>query len=648
MWRRQIATLKRQSSTIQQQPATSSATSPTPRLSLADIRTSIRPALQPRSLRVIRKPAPASTETSSSISTAPFDPVVDKKDFLYAKDGSFNPEYGFMNALEIGSPLDIYKTYTIVQKNGQAAINRIPEKSFIDLLQRCAKGHFGFLKGFTLFKFASQVRADYMARQVDGEVFSASPDIDAMVVECASFIPAESLDRVVQFVASNHPISSSTAKLHPGLYASLIKVLGMGGRIEAAEELYFKLASMQGVDLSLPSLALCKIYCNAGQMSKAEELYNGLKENGISFHTPSYCVALIRGWAKVGDLQQTRKYFNQFTLKDEQHLRTIAFAALIQCYAVRGLPGDAGFAYKDLRDQGLPASPSIFESMIRSFIPIKDITGANRWFQKIMGAKLLRPSMGMYEALTRAQLAGGESLVAWKTFAKSLTAFKYIRSKSSRVHISFSMAETLVEDVRGKHIDYLRDHMRLAFVPVAHRGEVLAKFMYAALNHSSAPADAKLALSFYNEFYEKDGCASEAGITIMAHINAIKAHGMDGNLKAAQKVFDSIIDTSFDREVEAYNVLIQAYARAGDFVNAEKYLAEFKGHGLKPTVATYESMLLIASAQTDQLEKQKEIKRLAEEIDSVGCVVSPSSHPLVSSALLDNGFSFLPSKLSAA
>ena len=599
--------------------------SPQKKLTMADIRTSLRPALKPRGLRAMETTHEKNVDVMN-----PYDPVLIKKDFLYSKEGNFHPEYGFTNALEIASPIDIYKTYLIAQKNGQATLDKIPEKSFIDLLERCAKGHFGFLKGYTLFKFATQVRSDYLARGI-----SSSPLIDSLVIECASFIPADSLDSVVRFVAASNPAASNDpTKI--AIYNSLIKVFGASGRIEAAEKLYLKLA-LANLDLTLPSLALCKVYCQEGLMEKAEELFYGLEKNGIPIsNKSSYLVALIRGWAKLGNIQQTRKYFNQFGLKDELHLRTIAFAALIQCYANCGLPGDAGFAYKDLRNQGLAASPSIFESMIRSFIPGKDITGANRWFQKILGAKLLRPSMGMFEALMRAQMAGGENLVAWKTFAKSLSAFKYIRSKSSRVHISFSMAEALVDNIRGKHIDYLRDHMRLAFVPVAHRGEVLAKLMYVSLNHSTAAPDSKLALTIYNEFHDKNGCANEAGITIMGHINAMRAYGMEGDVKSTQKIFDSIIDTSFDREVESYNVLIEAYVRAGDKESAQKYLSEFKSHGLEPTVSTFESMIALVQ------EDKEEVKRLAKEIDSNGCVISPKSHPLIAKALTENGFPFLP------
>ena len=91
------------------------------KLTLADIRTSLRPALKPRGLRTIddeksNEDFKILNYDGSTNDLKLYDPVVIKKDFLYSKEGNFYPEYGFTNSLEIASPIDIYKTIKIDDK----------------------------------------------------------------------------------------------------------------------------------------------------------------------------------------------------------------------------------------------------------------------------------------------------------------------------------------------------------------------------------------------------------------------------------------------------------------------------------------------------------------------------------------------------
>lgn len=379
---------------------------------------------------------------------------------------------------------------------------------------------------------------------------------------------------------------------------------------------------------------MCGVYALNGHVTKAEALYIEWKsKKDISGNVKEFYTRLIRGYALVGDLQNTRKYFSYFSPSDPIFYRVIAHSALIRCYSEKGLPGDAGMAYKTMRDEGLAASPQVYESLIRVCIMDGDIASANRWYRKAVGVATFRPSMGMFTALIETNLKAGESLVAWRCVTASMAAFKKARSKSSRVYIPFAMTQVLAADLRGKHIDYLRDRIRLAFVPMVHRGGLIAKMMHSALYPSDSNGDVELALKLYGEYVADEGCVKEAEIPVMAHINAIKAYGMKGSIKEAVTIFNEMIDTDFVREGDAYNALLGAYASCNDKKGLMKLYQEMKGQGLKASVSTYEALLAGGG-----IEQSVEV---AKEIDEAG-IVADVSHPLVCATLSKHGFGRMP------
>ncbi|KAJ3360735.1 hypothetical protein HDU91_004376, partial [Kappamyces sp. JEL0680] len=409
-------------------------------------------------------------------------------------------------------------------------------------------------------------------------------------------------------------------------------VFGNADRVEAAQQLFDALAHSKHLQDDVQSqsqamVALGTVYALNGQLDKAEALFQQFQNVAGSFPVlkSSFHMALLQGYSKVGDVTQSRKHFGSFS-SSPKHLRQLAFGHMMNAFAQKGLPGDAGLLYKQLLEQGLAASPRVFEGMVRSCIPSKDATLAANYFSKVSGNRLVKPSMGMYDALLQVQLAAGENLVAWKTLVASLAAFKANRTRSSRVHVPIGMARALAKDLKGKHIDYLRDRMRLSFVPLAHRGQVVAKLMYAALYPGPGEEpDAGLALALYNEIFDESGCASSSGIPTMAHINAIVAHGLQGTPDKALEIFQSMIDTSFDRELDAYNALLGALARANKKELVLKYFKDLQDNNLTPSAETWEAVLTVADPAS--------VSEWKDQIVNGGYIPSPVQHQHLLEAL---------------
>lgn len=101
----------------------------------------------------------------------------------------------------------------------------MPEEQFLDLLTRCSKGHFGFLFGFTLFNWSRQIRDDFVLAG-----YTPSPAIDALVIECASFIPAEYMPLAIKF-ARQALVGLSDSVATP-IYNALLKILGTNENVQ--------------------------------------------------------------------------------------------------------------------------------------------------------------------------------------------------------------------------------------------------------------------------------------------------------------------------------------------------------------------------------------------------------------------------------
>ena len=555
------------------------------------------------------------------------DQVLTKQQFLNS-----TPEINFENSLKIATPKEIYEFYLQTEKK------LVKEEDYLELLSRISKGYFGYLNGHKLFKLAVQIKQD-MAHLNPGM------NVDAMIVNSAQFLPPKEISQVVNHIAK----VAGTPQEKQAIYVAFLKVIGQLGFIEASEEVFQRLEKDTAA-----YKAMCHVYASVGDLKSVEALFQqweskvknkptaGDVDSDVSKSKKVYesnldfYIALLRASVMDNDLQKVRKYVSKFASAQE-HYQLIAQGALLECYANRGLPGDANQAYKELRLKGLPATQKIYEQMIKVCLVNKDLAGASKWFHKIKGASK-NPSIGMVTAMMNVQLKSGEPLVAYKTISEGLSVFKK-RSGSTRVQFSAEMAQILAEDLKGKHIDYLRDNLRLSFLPMRYRGELVAKIMSASLQPKFQDEPlVDLVITLYNEFHVVKGCVNDIPPSHVANISVIEAYGIKGMVDKAEKVFKDNIDTSFAREKDYYNSLITVYNSNEQRTEAAKLLKDFKKQGLKYDVGTIEAALIG--------EKDKTlISYYMKEIVDGGIMAHPKLHPTVFRLCVENKVPLVPSLL---
>jgi pentatricopeptide repeat protein len=539
-------------------------------------------------------------------------PVKDRKEFLYQK-GKFNPVYAFENSLKIGTVKEIYSIYSNVKASN--SLGQISENDYKKLLKRISLGHFGYLGAEQAAKFALHLREDFVK---SGRV----PDIEfeASVVKSFQFVTIDKLPQIVVFI--RNVIEQNKGLKAEGLmplYNAFFCLLTKLKCFEVADAM-LEIFAHKEMKLDEFYLALCDAHSANGNMEKAQEMYSKAILSG-SDNTSLLKCALIKGYAAKGDISMTRKLFNQIT---ENQYGSVKHSALIKCHAQRGLPAEALKAYKQMRLLGIETKPQVYEDMIRA--NGNDSTAANRWFYKTEGISHMNPSMGMYGALIESFLNNGDSLTAWKLLKASLNALKESKSKSSQIALPECIILPLAKDLVGKDCEYLGDRIKFAPIAPSLRPEVLTKLMGAALLESVNEPD--LTLMLYNEFTANKGCCTANHPGYVAHLYAMQAYVLKKDLDSALKLFNRVIDSSFDHEIASFDALLTGYAISKDQRGFNTLYNEFKNQKLQPTVFTFEAIL--------SFTPKNEWPRIAKEIQDLGIITNKKLSPLVFECLKDN------------
>jgi tetratricopeptide (TPR) repeat protein len=525
-------------------------------------------------LKDIRTPGQLRTQRPSP--NGEMQPAKQKNEFLYSA-GAYNPVHALENSLKIGSVQDIFKIYKNLNQAGIGSLKELPVEEYKKLLKRIASGHFGYLGGENMAKFALQIRDDLIKSGRECDI-----EIEEYVIRSIGYISISRAPGLIKHFTKIIDLNKNReiSELLP-LYSALVEIMCKLECFEFCEELVLKLQGKK-LNLNYLYLQLVRGYINAGKIEQAELIYQKSRKEGYE-DLPEFKLALMNGHAAKGNLPETRKLFDQIpsTLPIYDNLK---HTAMINCHAVRQVPDEALTQYKQMREQGVQVKPLVYEHMIKA--NMSNSTAATRWFYKPEGISHINPSMGMFGGLIKSFIISGNSLAGWRTLKEALSSFKKSRSKSGRFHLPLSNTLPIVNDLKEKSTTYLRGMVIHAPIGRKARPELFTKLMFAAIENN----DPDLVLRFYQEYTVKTGCAV-GKIPYKSHLYAIKALVMQNKLDEAREIFDNVIDESFGLEVDTYDVVFKGYAAAGEKQKFEELYQDFKKHNLKDTILTFEARL---------------------------------------------------------
>ena len=282
--------------------------------------------------------------------------------------------------------------------------------------------------------------------------------------------------------------------------------------------------------------------------------------------------------AERGELQTVEKYHH--ILKKIPKFQLESYTNLIKCYSKRQLHGGAEETYRIVKNGNLPTSSAMFQHMIHASSMAKAVNYFHEPKYK---------SVGMYTALINAYFKNKEPLLAYKCVKRAIKDGRR-NKQSGNVHIPADIAKLILADLKGKHIDYFRDMMKLADL-----GTMLAPLISKLIAETTDPA---LGKQLYDEFIT--GSCQEFNVPITAHLGALK-HVGSSDAAAARSIFDRFIDVSLTKESDFYNELLGIYSKHEMKPQVHDLYAEMKKNGLKPNLKTFESLLRVKVSVTEEL-----------------------------------------------
>lgn len=302
-----------------------------------------------------------------------------------------NPRFVLENALLLGNGFLAIDAYDALRQRPDE-LRQLPERVISEFLLQLAKGKFVFLGSYAFTQLAVGLRDDFIGNLDKNKPY---PKLDALVIDSFQYTSPERAHVAIQHAIRF--LEQSTPSGQTQLYNSIITLLSKFGLIDAAKEL-FALMKKADMDMTGSFEAICIGYAKNGLLKDAENLYNLMNDQELN--PSSLClIALLDGFAKVGDISKANKYFSLIPETENTSIRTRAFAGLIRVYSERGLPGETLRVYRQSREQGVSLAQNSFEYLIRAQLQNGDIAAAIRWFFKKENVGESKPSMGMYAAL---------------------------------------------------------------------------------------------------------------------------------------------------------------------------------------------------------------------------------------------------------
>eukprot|EP00842_Homolaphlyctis_polyrhiza_P006729 jgi/Hompol1/7057/HPOL_005170-RA len=531
-------------------------------------------------------------------------------------------ERALSNSIRAGADHHIvaaYKAYKDYKDDSDVAAKPLSLQTYVALLTRIAAtdvyvggASFGGIRGSALAQYAASIYADAAAAGHKSE------QLDLLLLRAARFVAVDDAHitvRIFRAIAANKSASalaSATASPESATSTStpkqssisiavcneLIAALSMHGNVAACKALISRMLDV-GIQAEVPTFChLLEAYCRAGDLASAEGLYGQIAKHGTADQIHFANERLLRYYSATGNITKSHKYFDLITRSarsssaqhSKSHHSTSTYNSMIRAFTERGLPGDAISTYKKMRRDGIEADTDTYALLIRVFGRSKNLTAASRVFYKKENVPGFQPSSDMYAALIEAYVLSGSPLLAWRTLRDSLVPWKQKKSSLDEMrlprdrtktvpasdegvptiprHFPVSLVTPLAKDLAGKHMDYLADHFRLANLPTATRGMIIARLMQAALVDDVFGAkDAALASALYAELTSPTGCARSTDVPPLANACAIEALGeQNASIDTIVALFERTLEDAVmtGQASEAFQSVFTALSKLSD------------------------------------------------------------------------------------
>ncbi|KND01678.1 pentatricopeptide repeat domain-containing protein [Spizellomyces punctatus DAOM BR117] len=407
------------------------------------------------------------------------------------------------------------------------------------------------------------------------------------------------------------------------IYDALVDVLALRERPEAAARLLHRMTE-KGMKPSPENFAsVIRGQAHYGTPVEAVATYERMLAAEIP-PTERVISCLIDAFAKRGRISSATKYFNEI---EKRNLRkgTAAYTAMIRAHAVKGNVGDAVAFYRKMREAGVEASPETYTYLIQVHGKAKDVAGASKFFYKKELVENFTPTFAMYGALIEAYTTNGQADLGWRKLGELL--------RRHATYVSPNVLVPLASDLVGNAPAYICDMLKLADIRASAQPPLIARLMETLVHRVEHPQPAT-ALALYNLHGKDLPFATSTG----AHVFAIAAHALNGDVAGAEKALEAMQATGHKPQTGAHTALINAFAIKGDQKGALNVYDTLKENGLKPDAATFDALFKGLGVLEEGNEVDKElVTKLAREASELGVVPVEARHRALVKAFETSG-----------
>ncbi|KAK6253575.1 hypothetical protein QUC31_015295 [Theobroma cacao] len=347
--------------------------------------------------------------------------------------------------------------------------------------------------------------------------------------------------------------------------------------------------------------SLINSMCKAGNMNRAMEFFDQMHVRGLRPNERTY-TTLIDGFSQQGRLNEAYRLLDEMG-RNGFSPSLVTYNTLINGHCMVGSVEESLKLIQDMVGKGLAPDLVSYSTIISGFCKSQDLERAFRMKQEMVEKGFL-PDAITYSSLIQGLCQQSRLTEACDLFQEMLNAgvtpdeFTYttlINSycKEGDIEKAFLLHDEMVQ--KGLLPDVVTYSVLINGLNKQTRTREAKKLLLKFFYDESVPSDV-----MYNTLIEN--CRNIEFKSVLA---LMKGFCMNGLMKEAERVFESMLQRNFKPDEAVYNVIIHGHCRGGNIQKAYDLYKEMVNSGFVPHTLTVIALVkaLFMDGKTDKISQ---------------------------------------------
>lgn len=355
--------------------------------------------------------------------------------------------------------------------------------------------------------------------------------------------------KMKQFMAAEALLESSPAEFKTELaYHTLLKNYADHRMSHRAEAILEKMKAAGLLTLPFAFNQMMLVYKRRGEVEKLPEVLEDMKKSGIKRDVYTYNI-MMDVKSRTGDIEGMEKVFEELKAEESVKPDAATYGTLASAYVHAGLLDQAKIYLKEMEDGDIYRNRPAFDILVSQYGAVGDLEGVERVWEKIKSVPVVsnRSYITVIEAFGKlGQVEKAEEIFVQMSQEKGLMLtrqFNALLSAYTRQGM-LDKAKKLLEDLLA-----------------AGRKKNAITYHHIVIGYLKTNQIDK-ALAALNEAHE-DPQQSRSKPWRETMILILDAYAKEGNVVDAEKYFHAYKKAYPKPEIRVYNILLKAYLNKG-------------------------------------------------------------------------------------